>query len=286
MPVVKKQRPKAKRRKKGKGVLARIAPISLSSSGIKLNIYGRSATGKTTLACTFPKPLLLIGTEDGTRSVFNVKGVKYVRLWESGELTKLIDHILDGESYKTVVLDTASSLQNMILKEVLGLEKLPAQSSWGMATQQQWGQCALQTKERLGSLLDLASPGNAYQEQREYTPDVVIVAQERDFDTDAEGDLLMPYVASALTPSVTGWLNPACDYICQTFIRGKMKTKVVKVGKKKIRTKKPGKGVEYCLRTAPDAVFTTKFRLPRGASLPDVIVDPSFKKINDLIRQT
>lgn len=79
MPIVKKQSAKVQRRKTG-SVLDRIAPVALPASGMKMNVYGRSGTGKTTFACTFPKPLLLVGTEDGTRSVYTVKGVDYVRL--------------------------------------------------------------------------------------------------------------------------------------------------------------------------------------------------------------
>jgi hypothetical protein len=173
--------------------------------------------------------------------------------------------------YKTVVLDHASGLQDMVLKEILGVDELPAQRSWGMAKQQDWGQCALMMKEILRALLSLRC-------------NVVIVAQEREFNTETESELVMPYVASAMTPSVVGWLNPACDYICQTFIRPRMvEQKVLIAGKEQI-TRKRGKGVEYCLRTAPHDVFTTKFRIPKGTRLPEAIVDPSYNKVIELIR--
>lgn len=270
MPKIVKQLTRAK--KKSVSIVDRIAPVKLSTNGIKMNLYGKSGSGKTTLACSFPKKLLLVGTEDGTRSVHNVKGVDFVRIKESGELTELTEYVV-GAGYNTVVLDTASGLQDLILKEILGIEKLPAQRSWGMAKQQEWGQCALETKERLRSLLDL--PIN-----------VVIIAQEREFNTENDtADLLMPFVASALSPSVVGWLNPACDYIGQTFIRRKSVYKTVKIGKKVKQVKTETKQVEYCLRTAPDPVFTTKFRLPKGAKLPEVLVDPDYTMIDSLIRQ-
>lgn len=274
MPSVVKQTMKpVVKRVKGQGVLSRIAPVSLSSTGMKINVYGRSGTGKTVFACTFPKPLLLMGFEDGTRSVHNLgaEGVDFVRVRDSSELVELTQHLAGG-SYKTGVLDTASALQDRILCEILGIEALPAQRSWGMASREQWGQCALQTKERLRALLDL-------------TCHIVIVAQEREFNTETEGDLLMPFVASALTPSVTGWLNPACDYIVQTFIQRRMEEKTVKIGNKITKTLKAGKGVDFCLRTAPDPVYTTKFRLPKGTPLPDIIIDPDFSKLDSLIRQ-
>lgn len=269
MPTVTKQ---SKMGGKTTGVIGRIKPVSLKDDGIKINLYGKSGTGKTTLACSFPKKVLIIGFEDGTKSVHNVKGVEFVLLKESAELAEVIKYVNDHDEYRTVVCDTASGLQDMVLKEILELDELPAQRSWGMAKQQQWGQCALQTKERLRSLLKL-------------NINVIIVAQERDFNAEGNDDnLLMPYVASALSPSVVGWLNPACDYICQTFIRNEVKQEKVKVGTKvKVLQRKTGK-VEYCLRTYPDPVYTTKFRIPKGSVLPEVVVDPDFDKILSIIK--
>lgn len=271
MPTVKKQSNHVVKKTAGRGVLARIAPVSLGKAALKMNVYGRSGTGKTTFACTFPKPLLIVGAEDGTKSVHNVSGVEFVRLDTSGEVEDIALAQKDGGRWKTIVIDSASSLQDMIMKEILGLEKLPAQRSWGMATRDQWGQCAIQTKELLRALLDLDC-------------NVLVLAQEREFNTETEGELLMPFVGSALTPSVTGWLNPACDYIVQTFIREQSVVKKIKLGTKVV-DKTTTTGIkEYCLRTGPDAVYTTKFRLPKGTPLPDVVVDADYSKVLKLIQ--
>lgn len=278
MPAVK--RVKKKTRRKTSSVVDRIAPIGFDETdGIKLNLYGRSGTGKTTFWATFPKPILAIicsgGKKPGELRSINTpeyrKTIKGVTLFSSGEIEELVDKQQAEAGFATVVLDHASGLQDMVLKEILGLEKIPEQLSWGLATQQQYGQCALQMKTRLRSLLDL--PCN-----------VVIVAQEREFNIDAESDLLMPFVGSALTPSVTGWLNSVSDYICQTFIRQKTKIKTVKIGKKSVEKKVPRKGVEYCLRTAPHDVYTVTFRVPKGTPLPEVIVDPDYNKLYNIIQ--
>jgi hypothetical protein len=211
---------------------------------------------------------LLIGPEDGTRSIHNVKGVKFVKLYKSSEIGDLADHLRRGD-YKSVVLDTASMLQHLILKEVLGLKTIPVQFSWGFASREEWGVVALQTKERLAQLLDLPMH-------------VVIVAQERAFNTgeDAEtSEVLLPYVASALSPSIVGWLNPACDYIGQMYKRRKTRQKVVGHGAKKRTIEVRTNEIEYVMRAAPDDVYTTKFRAPKGLKVPSVIVDPTFEKI-------
>lgn len=279
MPKVTKQKPTTRGKRTG-SVIDRIAPIGFNKErGIKLNLYGRSGTGKTTLWATFPKPILALvcsgGNKPGELLSINTpayrKSIRQVILEKSDDVGELVNYQNNGAEFQTLVLDHATGLQDLVLKEVLGLEEIPAQLSWGLATQQQYGQVALQMKERLRSLLNLDC-------------NIVIVAQEREFNTDTQSDLLMPFVASALTPSIVGWLNPACDYLCQTFIRSKIEEKEVKVGNKMVKTQQRGSGVEYCLRTAPHDVYTTKFRLPKGTPLPDEIVDPTFEKLYKLIQ--
>lgn len=269
--VVKKQAPTQLQKKKGtpNTILNRIAPVSLEDNSIKMCLYGRSGSGKTTLACTFPKPLLIIGFEDGTKSVHNVDGVDFVRVLFTNELSELLEGV--NGKYKSYLLDTATALQDMHLKEILGLDELPAQLSWGIASREDWGQTALKTKECLRAVLNL--DGN-----------VIVTAQERQFTANsADSDVVIPYVGSALSPSVAGWLNPACDYIGQTFIREETATKTTKIGGKVMTTEvKTGKKL-FCLRVGPSEVYTTKFRLPKKNTLPEYVVDPSYEKILKLI---
>lgn len=282
MPKIAKQSASVRKKKtvRKKGVIDRIQPIGFDDDeGIKITLYGKSGTGKTTLWSSFPSPILAIICSGGSRpgelrsinTPENKKRIKAVTIEESSEIAELVEHQKETEQFKTIVLDHSSGLQDLKLKEILGIEELPAQLGWGVAQQQDWGQCALQVKETLRSLLSLSC-------------NVVIIAQEREFNTDRDSDdLILPYVGAALTPSITGWLNPACDYIAQTFIRNKVIKKRRKVGKKVVVTEQKGEGVEYCLRVGPDEVFTTKFRVPGGVT-ENIIVDPDFEKINSLIQ--
>lgn len=268
-------------------VLDRIKPISFDhNEGIKILLYGKSATGKTTLWATFPGPILSIicsgGNKSGELRSVNTpeyrQKIKPVELYNSGELLTLADWLKNdgGDQFSTVVLDHASGLQDMVLREILGLEEIPVQKYWGLATQQQYGQCALRFKELIRPLLSFS--GN-----------VVIVAQERENNVENAdaSELLMPSVGAGLSPSIAGWLNTAVDYICNTFLRQQTTLKKTSIGKgstaKTIETKVMTDRVEYCLRTGANAVYTTKFRLPKGVPLPDVIVDPDYSKIMALI---
>ena len=279
--VKKKATPKKTNPKRRGGIAGRIEPIGFDDDdGICINLYGRSGTGKTTLWATFPKPILVAvcsglkkpGELRSINTAQNRKDIKQFVIKKTDDVRQLVDYMQETRTFATVVLDHASALQDMTIKEIMGMAELPVQGSWGMATQQDWGQCAMQMKGMLRALLSLDC-------------NRVIIAQERDFNTDTETDLLMPFVASALTPSVAGWLAPACDYVCQTFMRPKTVEKTVRVGRKNIvkKSRVPGK-IEYCLRTGPHDVFTTKFRMPNGSGLPEVLVDPTYAKIRKLIQ--
>lgn len=275
MPTIKKTNQTGKPPKK-QSILDRIhRVVDKPITGIKINVYGRSGTGKTTFACTFPKPLLIAGTEDGTQSVSDVKMVDFIEVESSDTLREVIDLQSTTKKYRTIVLDTASALQDIVLKEILGIEELPAQRSWGMASRETWGQCTFQTKEILRSCLNLVAKTGC---------NVVIIAQEREFNTEGDGDLLMPYVGSSLSPSVTGWLNPACDYIVQTFLQESTTEKSVKIGNKVIEKLVKTGGADFCLRVAPDPVYTTKLRVPRGAKIPKSIKNPDYDTLMAIIK--
>lgn len=258
---------------------SKIRSVKESNYGIKINLYGRGKTGKTTLACDFPKPLLIVGTmgtlEDGTRSVADLDDVDFYPLENSEEMEEVCK-IVANDGYKTVVLDTAGGLQDMKLKEYLRLDEVPVQKTWGMATREDWQVIGAQTKEHLRSLLNLAMTPGVY-------ANVVIVAHERAFEPEKNMEGIKPVIGSALSPAVAGWLNGACDYICQCFIEERTKEKVNVVGKKQVRVKVKTGEFDYCLRIGPHSVFLTGFRKPKGLVLPDVIIDPTYAKIKSLI---
>ena len=280
MPKISKQAARPTGRTKSAGVLSRIRKMGFDpEDGIRINLYGRSGTGKTTLWGTFPKPILAIicsgGKEPGElRSIdtpANRKVIDQVSLEKPEELEELVALQNETEKYRTIVLDHATGLQDMVLAQILGVEQIPEQKSWGLATRDQYGTTGIRMKTLLRLLLDLRC-------------NVVIVAQERNFNEESESDLINPYVASALSPSVMGWLGPAADYIAQTFIREQTEQKLLKIaGKTTSRLEKTGR-VEYCLRVGPSATYATKFRVPKGVELPEVIVDPDYDKIAKLIQ--
>jgi hypothetical protein len=263
----------------------RISPIGFDESkGLKMLLYGASGTGKTRIWSTFPGPILGViasslrnpGETLSIDTPENRKKISQVTVRKIAEVLTLVEKQRETERFKTVVLDHASGLLDFAMKEVLGIEEMPAQLSWGVASMQQWGEGGGNCREILRSLLNLDC-------------NVVIVAQERDFskkegESPSAADMMFPTISAGLIPSLTGWLVPCCNYVCQTFKRNEMKDVVTEINGEEMVEQVPTGKVEYCARTGAHSVVTTKFRVPPSVKLPDVIVNPDYSKFLKLIK--
>lgn len=263
-------------------ISSRIKPLGSGDVFLKVLLYGESRTGKTTIWGTFPAKILVLicsgGNKTGeTRSLDtpeNRTRIDVLTIDKSTDIKEAVDYAKSSGLYSTVVLDHVSGLQDLVLKEILGLEELPPQLSWGLASREQYGQCSLKCKTFLREILNLEC-------------NVVIVGQERTFKGKEDGissDMIQPTIGVSVSPSLAGWLNPACDFILQTFIRPKMVTNTIKIGGKNMTTTVRGSGVDYCVRTEPHDIYYTKFRVPKGHRIPEVIVDPDYDKIVSVIK--
>lgn len=286
MPTVQKQ--SSKPSKKGGGFIQRIVDVqSLEDTGYKVLIFGLSGTGKTTLGCSFTKPLLMLRperAEDGTRSVRKVEGVKVADyMTEPDQILEIIEAQENGDfrgvpggRFKTILLDGVTQFQDLVLKKVLNLSEIPEQLSWGIADQQTWGIVSNEFKEYMRKLLRLSELGTH----------IVIVGGERALNVDVERpeSLLAPTVMVALTPTSMAWLHIVMDYNLHTFLRRKTQEKEMVIGGKKKLRQVFTDGVDFCLHVSPDPIYQIKFRAPKGTVLPPYLVNPSFDKIDALIR--
>lgn len=272
------------------GVLGRIKPIGFDDDdgGIKLMLYGRSGTGKTTLWGTFPGRTLAIicsgsdqpGELRSIDTVANRKRIEQVVLKTADELAEVVEYLKDkSETYQNVILDHVTGYYDLIFRGVLGIDGPVVQKKFGQATLQQYGEMSTYFKSNVRPLLGL--PQN-----------VVLIAQERTFGASEEEaavqmgeDAIKPTVGAALSASLTGWLNTAVDYLAQTFIREQVKKKRTKVSGEIIETSEKTGKVEYCLRVGASSTFQTKFRVPGGVS-QNVVVNPTYDTIMALIRGT
>ena len=244
---------------------------------IRMLLYGQSGSGKTTFWATFPGPILALVCSGSKRpgELKSIDTPEY-RAKIDARIVSTTDQFKQmlerSKDYATVVLDHCSGFQDLALRELLGMEELPAQKSWGMANQETWGICNRMCADAFKTLLDLPAH-------------IILVAQERHFgDENVSAEIAAPTVSAALTPGLEGWLRPACDYVVRTFIKPVMTDIETEVGGQTVTTRQRGKGVLYALQTGPHDIFRTKFRVPRGTPLPDDVVDPSYDKLAKLLR--
>ena len=243
-----------------------IKSVAEEDPTLKIMAYGKSGTGKTTFASTFPKPILFLQCDKkGVISIRRRKDTyfKQVDTWEDFEEAFNLLKDDDGNFYKTVVLDTVTSWQEVVMASVY--------TGAGMITQQTWGKCSSKMKTWLTNLIDL--PLN-----------VVILAQDRMAKTEASDDMemIMPEVGAYTMPSVSKILNAAVSVIGQTYIKASWIKPQGQIAKRTLKT-------EYCLRIGPHTQYITKVRrdiLSEDGSekpAPEYLVNPTYEKLMEVI---
>lgn len=275
MPKVSNDAPKPTKKKTGGGVWDRVVSVKeyASGQGMKIGIFGRSGTGKSTAVLSFPRKTLYIvpSTTGEVKAFKKEENVDVVGIEQANELLELINDTAQMKKYATVSLDHCTEFQGLVMKQVLNIEEVPEQLSWGLATMEQWQEIAGVLKEYLTKFLAL--PLN-----------VCVLAQERENNFEKASDIIIPNVTYGLLPAVNQWLGPKLDNTVHMFI----KEGVVAVKKKK-GDKEIVVNVEkmmWCMRTGPHPVYYTKLRVPKGTAVPPYIVigenDSPYKKLVEL----
>lgn len=234
----------------------RIQPVKSLPKLLAMLVWGRSGTGKTTFASTFPKPALLIDVrEKGTDSISNQEGVDVIQLDSWQDLEDVYWHISKEKYYKTVIIDQVSSLQDMAMEKALedsGKEEM---------SQRLWGIVGGMMKTWLVNYRDLI----------DLNINVCFIAHDRTSkEGDGDEDQLDPNIGPRLMPSVAGVLNGAVKAIGNTYIR-------------EVINEEGNRVVEYRMRLGPHACYTTKLRNPLGSETPESIEHPTFDKIVKLM---
>jgi len=243
------------------GIADKISPVKSLPRVLSMLVYGRSGTGKTTFAGSFPGPTLLLDIrEKGTDSLSNMENVDVLSVESWSEVEEVFWYLKGegGKKYKTVVLDQVSSLQD------LAMEHAMAEEGKEVMSQRLWGTVSGLMKTWLLNYRDLVAQGI----------NVLFIAHDRvsKGESEEEDGSIDPQVGPRLMPSVAGLLNGAVKAIGNTYIR-------------EVFLEDRSRKVEYCMRIGPHAYYTTKLRNPLGTSCPDMVVDPKYDVIMKLLAE-
>jgi len=243
-------------------ITERVHPVAELNRPMSILLYGRSGTGKTTIAGTFPQPILVLDMREyGTDSVSDIPGIDslYVENWQDVETIYWFLRA-GNHKYKTIVIDTVTMMQK--LAQEYSLEQ-DGKEKDGQMNKNLWG---VTSKTMCAWLINY----------RDLPYNLVFLAQDRmTTEEGAQEDQVNPEVGPRLMPSVAACLNAAVRIIGQTYIKEYTKT-----------TKE--KGLErifsYRLRLGPHAYYLTKVRKIKGISMPESIANPTYEKIIKLIK--
>lgn len=214
---------------------------------LKLLAYGKNGMGKTRLGASGPQDVLIVDcNERGTLSVRSFgSGVKVFKcdVFTDVDMAYWLLKATQHE-YKTVVIDTVTSLAQLCMKFVLGDEasRDPTKDP-DMPSKREWG--------KVGELMR-----TVILNFRNLDMHVVYLAQERrGFSEDDEEE---PEVFPEVSPSVRTTLTAAVDIIGRMFV----KEVVVKGG---TEDKPRNKSVpEYRMLIGPSERYVTKDRSEAG----------------------
>jgi len=274
MPRVTKQTTKPKKKPRENSILSRAVPVaSVRSTYLRTVIYGENRVGKTTFACTFPKPLLLVSYEPadagGVESVTDVDGVEVLQLGTKDELLNLAAELKNGSPYKTHVLDTGTSFQDAVLRELLGLEKLPEQLGFGTVGKTNYIRRAEITKESLRPFMGLPAHTVVLNKEKDHRP-----RDKDNYDFTppfVAGLKLDSFIASDMGGAITGWLHDCCPYVCRLYLTPETEEQGIKVaGKVRTVSKETGRQERrLLLQLQPN--FAAGFRAPTRVKVPDYV---------------
>lgn len=239
---------------------------------LKIAFYGQPGVGKTWLAASFPKPLIIDCHEGGSKFLpqGRFKDVEVLNLTRLKDVETAYWYLREGKhGRETVVIDTVSSLVEMGLKYQL----IPDDDEWSlnrepaMPSQRMWGQMNANVGQLLWYFVEL--PMN-----------VIFLAHERRRDNEAmDADVTDDYAAPTIFPD----LNPGLQrrLYGSVDIMGRMVMKEITV-KAKDESQPPEKRLARLLYLKPSPVYQAK---DRSDVLPARIIDPTYAKLERPLRR-
>lgn len=233
-------------------------------------LYGKSNSGKTWLAATFPKPLLYLQIgDDGSNTIASVEGVKAIRLDKVRDpktgkeqnanpvqrLKDLSKELLRDKQYKTIVVDTFSFVVNEWTDEKVI-------SKGKRMTQQLWGDLKVDQEELVKLMYKVA---------RKHI--VVLTCHESVDNIEGMEDEITPDVRPSVSKGARTYLEGMANYGIHT-------TKIIKEVTSGNGTKEV---VKYAADIGPNPYYWTKLQIDPSIKVPKRVINPTYEKFMQII---
>lgn len=241
-------------------ILNTAVDISEVSSGKLVVLYGKSASGKTKVGSTFPKPMLYVKIgDDGVNTIKKVSGISIVEPRTTAELKQVFEELEKDKTYKSVFVDTFSLLVNEWKNENV------IQKGKKM-TQQLWGDLLTETEE----LIRLAHKLS----KKKW---VILSGHEVTDSIEGMEDELLPDVRISISKGARTYIEGMANFGIHT----------VKIQKESVdkTTGEVKEVVKYAADIGPNPYYWTKFQIDPKIKLPNRMINPSYEKIMKLIEE-
>lgn len=219
-------------------------------------LYGKSNSGKTYVASTFPKPMLYLQIgDDGSNTIANVEGVDALPITTVKQLLEVAQALLKDKKYKTVVGDTFSLLVNEWVEQNVV-------SKGKRMTQQAWGDVKTDTEELIKAFHRVAKRKN-----------VILTCHEATDAIEGMEDEISPDVRPSVSKGARTYLEGMANYGIHT-------TKIVKEITKGNKTMEV---VKYAADIGPNPYYWTKLQIDPSVKVPKRIINPTYDKFMEVI---
>lgn len=207
----------SKREARLKKIAGEIAPVDAAPTLLYMMVWGRVKSGKTSLACTGPKPIML-EAEKGSMTVRKTPGlVTYPRNKEGGyrplrwkDTYDFIYYLRYGDhDRETVVVDTMSALVRTGLRYINKDEEARDEArSPGVTDQRTWGRLGTLVTEFMEELEEVCQTRNMH---------LIYTAQERRLNEEQAEKLGVDMVPD-FSPSIRSFVTEKPSILARTFL--------------------------------------------------------------------
>ncbi len=239
------------------GYLDSVKPISELGQRKLVVLWGKSNTGKTEVGSTWPKPMLYIQIgDDGANTIAQKTDIDGTRISTLESLKGLLNELIKskGGDYKSIFIDTFSFITNIWIKE-------NAVNKKKRMTQQLWGDLKTDTEEIIRLTHKLAL----------YTW-VILSCHEAVDSFEGLEDEILPDARPSVSKGSRTYLEGLANY---GFHTTRLKKDIIEEGVEKTL-------VKYGMHIGPNAYYWTKLQIPKGIKVPDLMINPSFSKLQKL----
>lgn len=219
-------------------------------------LYGKSNTGKTYVASTFPKPMLYIQIgDDGSNTIAHVKGIKAISIGSVEDFKQLTSELQKDKKYKTIVADTFSMVVNEWTQQ-----KVTTKGK--KMTQQLWGDLKIEQEELIKSMHKLAKKHI-----------VVLTCHESTDSIEGMEDEISPDVRPSVSKGARTYLEGMANYGIH----------LTKVSKEVIKGNTTKEVIKYAADIGPNPYYWTKLQIDHSIKVPARIVNPTYDKFMEVI---